>query len=65
MAETHFDVKNLIVGSAMLYTAPVGTPAPVQPPNAGAMIVPGTLWVPLGYTDAGVKVDYSFTVKVI
>lgn len=64
MAETHYDTANIIVGTAMLYVAPVGTPAPVVPPtNVAPTIDP--LWVPMGYTDAGIKFAYAVSNKDI
>lgn len=64
MAETHFDTANIIVGTAMLYVAPVGTAAPVVPPTNVAPTI-NALWIPVGYTDAGIKFAYSVSNKEI
>lgn len=55
--------SNIIAGPAQLYVAPVGTAAPVVAGPTEWPIVWTASWIPVGYTDKGVTLTYTPTVK--
>jgi hypothetical protein len=57
------DVSKVMVGSVALWTAPAGTTAPNM--DGSYPIVWPSGWVKIGYTDSGVELSYSPSIKEI
>jgi hypothetical protein len=55
--------SNIVAGPAVLYVAPVGsTPPPITGTSEWPIVWPGS-WIAVGYTDKGVTLTYTPTVK--
>lgn len=59
------DATQIIVGSGLLYVAPLGTTLPVTDAHGEYPLSWPAGWVLVGYTDAGIDIVYTPTIKEI
>ena len=57
------DATQIIAGSGLLYVAPLGTTLPTVDSHGEYPIAWPAGWTPVGYTDAGIDLVYTPTIK--